>query len=49
MSDWEKIEQAFDMLEELEPFLSDLAERGDYQAKTLHERVVSILDEEQDQ
>jgi len=49
MTAWEKIELAFDMLEELKPFLSDLAERGDYQAKTLHKRVVSILDEEQDQ
>jgi hypothetical protein len=49
MSDWEKVELAFDLLEELEPFLSDLAERGDFQASTLHERVVSILDEEQDQ
>jgi hypothetical protein len=49
MTDWEKVSAAFDMLEDLEPFLCDLAERGDYQAKTLHERVVSILDEEQDQ
>jgi hypothetical protein len=48
MTDWEKVEQAFDMLEELEPFLCDLAERGDYKAKTLHERVLSILDEEEE-
>ena len=49
MSDWEKVSAAFDLLEELEPFLCDLAERGDYQAKILHERVMAVLDEEQDQ
>ena len=49
MSDWEKVEQAFNILEELEPFLSDLAERGDYKAATLHEQVMSILDEGEDQ
>jgi hypothetical protein len=49
MSDWEKIGLAFDVLEDIEPFLCDLAERGDYQAKILHERVIAILDEDQDQ
>jgi hypothetical protein len=48
MNDWDKVALAFDLLEELEPFLSDLAERGDFQARSLHERVVSILEEEQD-
>lgn len=48
MSDWDKVSTAFDLLEELGPFLSDLAERGDYQAKILHGRVMSILEEEQD-
>ena len=49
MTDWEKVSAAFDVLEDIEPFLCDLAERGDYQAKTLHERVIAILEEDQDQ
>lgn len=28
------------------PYLDEMASRGDYQAKTLHEQAVGILDEE---
>jgi hypothetical protein len=47
MSDWDKVSAAFDILEDLELFLCDLADRGDYQAKVLHERVMSVLNGEQ--
>jgi hypothetical protein len=46
-SDWDKVSAAFDILEELELFLRDLADRGDYQAKVLHKRVMSVLNDEQ--
>jgi hypothetical protein len=47
MSDWDKVSAAFDILEELELFLCDLADRGDYQAKVLHKRVMSVLNDEE--
>ena len=49
MNDWDKVSAAFDFLEAVTPYLADMAERGDYQAKTLHEQAVAILEGEQDQ
>lgn len=49
MSDWDKVAEAFDFLEAVMPYLDEMASRGDYQAKTLHEQAVAILEGEQDQ
>jgi hypothetical protein len=42
MSDWDKVSAAFDFIEAVTPYLKDMAERGDYQAKMLHEQAVAI-------
>lgn len=47
MSDWDRVSAAFDFLEAVIPYLADMAERGDYQAKTLHQQAVAALDEEE--
>ena len=49
MSDWDIVAAAFDFIEAVTPYLADMAERGDYQAKTLHEQAVAILEGEQNQ
>lgn len=46
MNDWDKVSAAFDFLEAVTPYLDEMASRGDYQAKTLHEQAVVILEEE---
>jgi hypothetical protein len=48
MSDWDKLAKAFDFIEAVIPYLDEMASRGDYQARTLHEQATAI-EEEQDQ
>lgn len=49
---WKQVIEIFKFIKAVTPYLADMAERGDYQAKTLHEQAKAILDEhgeEQDQ
>jgi hypothetical protein len=45
MSDWDKMAKAFDFIEAVIPYLDEMASRGDYQAKMLHEQAVAVLEE----
>jgi|APGre2960657423_1045063.scaffolds.fasta_scaffold712910_1 hypothetical protein len=47
MSDWNKLSKAFDFIEAVIPYLDEMASRGDYQAKMLHEQATTIEDEEE--
>ena len=49
MSDWDRVSAAFDFLEAVIPYLDEMASRGDYQARVLHQQAVAVLDEEEDQ
>jgi hypothetical protein len=42
---WKQVSEIFGFLKAAAKYLDEMAERGDYQAVTLHNRVVSILEE----
>lgn len=45
---WERVALAFDFIEAVTPYLADMAQRGDYEAKTLHEQATTIEDKEEE-
>ena len=48
---WKQVAEIFGFLKAVAKYLDEMAERGDYQAVALHNRVAAILeehDEEQD-
>lgn len=46
MSDWDKVSAAFDFIEAVTPYLAEMAERGDYQAKALLGQALEINEDQ---
>ena len=45
MMTWKQVSEIFGFLKAVAKYLDEMVERGDYQAATLHYRVVAILEE----